>query len=172
LEDRLWDVDAATKPGDGRDELGPLLDQAERRQPDRVERTATPIQTVAKPGRRREPRRVAPMPEGLIQAIDERYAVRAAQLDPLTRGARLWAWHRTTVWRVMKDVMVRSGVAGRPACPRGLRHGFGVGTLQAGVPINLVQRWLGHARLSTTAIYAAASGPEEQAFAARFWLQG
>jgi integrase len=122
--------------------------------------------------RRRLNVREVPLPEALIQAIDERYAVRAAQLDALTRGARLWAWHRTTVWRVMKDVMVRSGVAGRPACPRGLRHGFGVGTLQAGVPINLVQRWLGHARLSTTAIYAAASGPEEQAFAARFWLQG
>jgi hypothetical protein len=26
-----------------------------------------------------------------------------------------------------------------------------------------------HARISTTAIYAAACGPEEQAFAARFW---
>jgi integrase/recombinase XerD len=58
---------------------------------------------------------------------------------------------------------------GRPACPRRLRHGFGVGTLQAGVPLNLLQRWLGHARISTSAIYADASGPEEQAFAARFW---
>jgi site-specific recombinase XerD len=35
--------------------------------------------------------------------------------------------------------------------------------------MNLVQRWLGHARISTTAIYADASGPEEQALAARYW---
>jgi integrase/recombinase XerD len=58
---------------------------------------------------------------------------------------------------------------GRAACPRGLRHGFGVGSLQSGVPLNLVQRWLGHARISTTAIYADASGPEELAFARHFW---
>ena len=65
--------------------------------------------------------------------------------------------------------MALSRIIGRAACPRGLRHSFGVGTLQAGVPLNLVQRWLGHARISTTAIYTAACGPEEIAFAARFW---
>jgi site-specific recombinase XerD len=32
-----------------------------------------------------------------------------------------------------------------------------------------VQRWLGHARISTTAIYADACGPEEAAFARKFW---
>jgi hypothetical protein len=44
-----------------------------------------------------------------------------------------------------------------------------VGTLQAGIPLNLAQRWLGRARISTTAIYADVCGPEEQAIAARFW---
>ena len=33
----------------------------------------------------------------------------------------------------------------------------------------LVQRWLGHAQLSTTAIYAEAVGQEEQEIAARMW---
>jgi hypothetical protein len=33
----------------------------------------------------------------------------------------------------------------------------------------MVQKWMGHARLSTTAIYADASGPDEAAFAERFW---
>ena len=61
--------------------------------------------------------------------------------------------------------MEGAGIVGRHACPRGLRHGFGVGTLQAGVPLTLVQRWLGHARLTTTAIYAEVSGPEERGFA-------
>ena len=65
--------------------------------------------------------------------------------------------------------MAASGVWGSRACPRGLRHAFAVGALQAGVPLNLVQRWLGHARIDTTAIYAGACGPEEHAFAARFW---
>lgn len=120
--------------------------------------------------RRRLSVREVPLPEALIAAIDQRYGLRQAQRDPLTSQRRLWTWHRTTAWRLLKTVMVQSGIIGRPACPRGLRHGFGIGTLQAGVPLNLVQRWLGHARLSTTAIYADACGPEEKAFAARFWL--
>jgi hypothetical protein len=36
-------------------------------------------------------------------------------------------------------------------------------------PLNMVQKWMGHARISTTAIYADASGDEEAAFAQKFW---
>ena len=31
-----------------------------------------------------------------------------------------------------------------------------------GIPLNIVQRWLGHARIETTAIYASAIGDEER----------
>jgi hypothetical protein len=44
-----------------------------------------------------------------------------------------------------------------------------VGTLQACVRLNMVLKWMGHARMSTSAIYAEASGDDEAAFAARFW---
>ena len=56
-----------------------------------------------------------------------------------------------------------------PPPVRGLRHSFGVGTLGADVPVNLVQRWLGHAQLSTTMIYLNVSGSEERRYAERFW---
>jgi predicted RNase H-like HicB family nuclease len=69
----------------------------------------------------------------------------------------------------VKKVMAAAGIAGPQASPKGLRHAFGVGSLQAGVPINLVKRWLGHSRLSTTEIYTEAIGQEEQAIAARAW---
>jgi integrase/recombinase XerD len=65
--------------------------------------------------------------------------------------------------------MGQSGIDGRRACPRGLRHAFGIGTLQAGIPLNVTQKWMGHASLTTTAIYAEASGPEEIGFAEQFW---
>ena len=55
------------------------------------------------------------------------------------------------------------------ASPKGLRHGFGVAAVEAGIPLNMVQKWLGHAQLSTTAIYADAVGDEEQAIAERMW---
>ena len=41
--------------------------------------------------------------------------------------------------------------------------------IQADVPLSLVQRWLGHADLATTAIYVDAVGGEERALAARMW---
>ena len=37
------------------------------------------------------------------------------------------------------------------------------------MPLNLIQRWMGHARMHTTAIYAAVCGPEELTFARQFW---
>jgi integrase len=35
--------------------------------------------------------------------------------------------------------------------------------------LNLVQRWLGHSSMTTTAIYLQAIGDEERTIAARMW---
>jgi hypothetical protein len=40
---------------------------------------------------------------------------------------------------------------------------------EANVPLNMMQKWLGHARIETTAIYVNALGSEERAIAARMW---
>jgi len=63
--------------------------------------------------------------------------------------------------------MAAAQISGCQASSKGLRHGVSV--VQAGVPINLLKKWLGHSRLETTEIYAAAVGAEEQAIAGRFW---
>jgi integrase/recombinase XerD len=131
-----------------------------------VERCVVSIRTLK---RRRACVREVPIAPGLMAALDQRFRLSELQRDPTTATQRLWPWSRVTAWRFVKGAMLEAGIVGRPACPRGLRHGFGVGTLQALVPLNLVQRWMGHARISTTAIYADASGDEEAAFAARFW---
>jgi hypothetical protein len=68
---------------------------------------------------------------------------------------------RTAYTRVI-EVMAAAGIAGPQASPKGLRHGFGVACIEKGIPLNLVQRWLGHAQLATTAIYADAMGEEER----------
>ena len=65
--------------------------------------------------------------------------------------------------------MAAAQIVGPQASPKGLRHSFAVTALQGGVPITMVRRWLGHARLSTTEIYADAIGPEEQAIAGILW---
>jgi integrase/recombinase XerD len=55
------------------------------------------------------------------------------------------------------------------ASPKGLRHGFGVTAVSKGIALNIVQKWLGHSQLATTAIYANAVGEEEQNIASRMW---
>ena len=45
-----------------------------------------------------------------------------------------------------------------PATPKGLRHGFGVHAVMCGIPLNLIQKWLGHADIATTAIYTNVLG--------------
>ncbi|MEA2951907.1 MAG: hypothetical protein QOJ96_1427 [Alphaproteobacteria bacterium] len=113
--------------------------------------------------------REVPIPPSLMLAMEKHFKLTAAQRDDQRTDRRLWPWHRVTAWRIIKQVMRDSSVTGQRACPRGLRHAFGVGSLLAGVPLSLAQRWLGHARISTTAIYASASGPEELYFMKRFW---
>ncbi|MFK4870458.1 tyrosine-type recombinase/integrase [Novosphingobium sp. ZW T3_23] len=85
------------------------------------------------------------------------------------RSIALWPWSRMTGYRRVCEVMESAGVRGDYASPKGLRHGFGVRAIQAGVPLTLVQRWLGHADIKTTAIYTSAVGPEEREIASRMW---
>lgn len=113
--------------------------------------------------------REVPIPPELMGALVRHFAISERQWDSRNADTCLWPWHRTTAWRLIKSVMHRNRITGLSASPRGLRHSFGVGTLQAGVPLNLLQRWLGHARITTTAIYADACGPEEIAIAGKFW---
>jgi hypothetical protein len=105
-----------------------------------------------------------------VTMLDFVHNIRSAQgRRDRGRSLRLWSWSPVTAWRHVKAVMQAAGIRGVQASPKGLRHGFGVAAVQAHIPLNLVQRWLGDAQLSTTAIYAEAIGPEEQEIAARMW---
>jgi site-specific recombinase XerD len=67
--------------------------------------------------------------------------------------------------------MATANIAGACAMPKGLRYAFGVNAFRSNVPPHLVQRWLGHASLETTAIYADVIGPDERGFASRMWSE-
>ena len=68
--------------------------------------------------------------------------------------------------------MERAGIAGPQACPKGLRHAFGIAAVEAGVPLPTIAAVLGHADISTTAIYTTAVGIEARTFLARMWTPG
>ncbi len=106
--------------------------------------------------------REIPLPEQLVGLL-----LQGREQD--SPEALLWSFGRTNAWRRVKDVMAAAGVNGLYASPRGLRHGFAVSAVRSGVPLTLIQRWLGHASLTTTAIYADVVGPEERELAKRMW---
>ena len=88
-----------------------------------------------------------------------------------------WLWQnsagdmidRIIAYRWVKNVMEEADIYGPQACPKGLRHGFGIHAVLSGVPLNMLQKWMGHADIRTTSIYANAVGPEELRIAERMW---
>jgi len=131
-----------------------------------LDRSVVALRTLK---RRRPHVREIPISPGLVAAFDQQFGLRELQCDPEAANQRLWSFGRVTAWRFVKDGMLHAGVVGKRACPRGLRHGFAIAALARSVPLNFVQKWLGHSRITTTQIYTAACGPEELAFAARLW---
>jgi len=85
-------------------------------------------------------------------------------------SSRLWSWSRCRAWQLVQALMTEARIeTGIHATPKGLRHGFGLQAIRCGIPLHLVQRWLGHARMETTSIYLPAFGPAEREFAKRMW---
>ncbi len=137
---------------------------------DRVDLAAGTLIFESLKKRRKGVFRAVPVPPSLLKDLDNVHGIRELQARPHRGiGVRLWSWSRTTAWRRVCEVMDDADLSGLSGTPKGLRHGVGVAAVQAGIPLNLVQRWLGHAHLTTTAIYADAVGPEEQAIAAKMW---
>lgn len=108
--------------------------------------------------------RAVPVPPSLLEELTA-----LCLASDCSRHDYLWPWCRTKAWQQVKACMLVAGIAGVRASPKALRHGFAVGALNANVPLTLVQKWLGHSRLTTTAIYANAVGDEERAIASRYW---
>lgn len=119
--------------------------------------------------RRRGVYRAIPVPATLLGELDRVHALERARQDDDVAERRIWRWCRTSAWNHVKECMACAEISGPQATPKGLRHAFGVGNVQSGVPLNLLKKWLGHARLSTTEVYADAVGAEEQTIASRFW---
>jgi integrase/recombinase XerD len=137
---------------------------------DRVDYEAGQIVIESLKKRKRGVYRFIPVPPALLDALDMVHGVRQSQKNSRKATlSKLWDWQRPWGYKQVKAVMVSAELDGPHASPKGLRHGFGVHAIQKGIPLNMVQKWLGHASLSTTAIYADAVGDEERSIAERMW---
>ena len=119
--------------------------------------------------RRRAHWRSVPVPEDLVHELALVHRLRRAQASPRGRSLPLWPITRQAAHRQVGALMAAAGIAGPQACPRGLRHAYGVAAVTAGVPLPTVAAVLGHASLETTAIYTTAIGTEARELVARVW---
>jgi site-specific recombinase XerD len=78
-------------------------------------------------------------------------------IDGRTQGR---AWSAASVRSELRRLAARAGVRRRFA-PHQLRHAHALELAREGVPLNIIQRQLGHANLGTTSIYLQGIDPEE-----------
>ncbi len=116
--------------------------------------------------------RAVPIPNEALDTIDMVHGLTEAlkSRKRATFNKPLWPWARMTAYRFVKSVMDEAKIPDGPhKCPKGLRHGYGVHAISKGVPLNMLSKWLGHASLEMTAIYADALGEEQRGIASRMW---
>ena len=78
-------------------------------------------------------------------------------IDGPTRGR---PWSSAAVRSELRRLAAQAGVRRRFA-PHQLRHAHALELAREGVPLNIIQRQLGHANLGTTSIYLQGIDPEE-----------
>jgi site-specific recombinase XerD len=85
-------------------------------------------------------------------------------------GMDEWGWEQLRPWlaarAALRRVAASAGVRRRFA-PHQLRHAHALELAREGVPLNIIQRQLGHANLGTTSIYLQGIDPEEIVAAVR-----
>lgn len=114
--------------------------------------------------------RAVPVPRELISMLVVAHGLHGqTSVDCAPR--RLWSFSRTTAWKKVKVAMTNAGIPSAVAKPKALRHAFAVEAVQQRIALSLIRKWLGHARIETTAIYADALGEEERALAKLMWRE-
>ncbi len=104
--------------------------------------------------------RAIPIPPSLLQILTG---------QAITVDRRLFPFRRTKAWEVIKERMAEADLIGAKATPKGLRHAYAIACVSANIPLPKLQKWMGHSKLKTTAIYLDYVGNEDQELAKKLW---
>ena len=114
-----------------------------------------------------------PLSDELLQANERWQAERIERFGPyrpddplfVTNSGSRFNYQRLRYW--LRLLNKEAGVGVKDRTLHSLRHATGVQLAAEGVPMNVIQRMLGHADLSTTGIYTAIAGDELVEFLGR-----
>jgi site-specific recombinase XerD len=138
--------------------------------PERIDLSDNKVILRSLKKRREDVYRAVPLPPEYVDSLQRTFSLRQAQKRQKAKSERLWPWHRQYGWQLIKNIMRAADIAEGPhQTAKGLRHAYGIHAISKGIPVTSVQKWLGHAQLSTTAIYVDFVGAEASVLAARMW---
>lgn len=97
--------------------------------------------------------REIPIPADIIEFVRDRSSGKVR-----VRNDKLFTISRQAVGQGMKKAAEGAGIAAERVHPHAFRHTYGRHCVLSGVPVNVLQEWLGHSKLSTTMIYVKLAG--------------
>ena len=123
------------------------------------------IETLKK--RKRGVYREIPLPEFLLEKLKIYIEHRNKEN---TNTTQLWDYSLRTASRNVKSILQEAGVTGVRSSSKSLRHGYAVVSVKKLVPLNLIQKYLGHASIETSSIYLNILGEEEREIVRKIWM--
>lgn len=124
-------------------------------------RNQTPLKSGA--DRAQQVYRIIPVPLEILAKLDDFYCISGQQDAGHEAQRAFWPLSRVRIWQIVRRIMIEAGIPDAPQrTPRGLRHGFGFKAVLDGIPLQTLSRWMGHAQIRTTVVYAEAVSRYEQ----------
>lgn len=110
-----------------------------------------------------------PLPSPFVEGLTGAYKLRTRRKNQKNHKNKIWNFSDRTARRYVVAIMKEAGITGKKACPKGLRHSFGVHAVEKKIPITEIQKLLGHQHLETTRIYTNVMEEEKRALVSRMW---
>ena len=109
------------------------------------------------PGNKARRGREVPVPADLVESLRDLASFHSKdRYQPMLNLSRQW------VGQVMKDTAAQIGIDPARAHPHALRHTYGRNCVLRGVPIPVLQKWLGHASMVDTQRYVELAGTHHE----------
>ncbi len=110
------------------------------------------------------------LPESYLYEIQGYYAtVRGRRPQKTVASEPLWSVTGRMARNYVAEVMGAAGITGRKATSRGLRHSMGVMLAMERVPVNVIQKVLGHTSVKNTMIYLDILDDERRQLISQVW---